>query len=65
MPKPSDIPAIEERYGKPIREVIIDALNRSGGNVTKAAVDLGVPLGTLAHWMNRYGVKRQFVPISV
>lgn len=39
--------------------MIVDALNRSGGNVTAAALALKIPVRTLTHKMQALGIKKR------
>ena len=41
-------------------ELIVQALHRFDGNQTEAAKALGLPLRTLVHKIQRYGIKKKF-----
>src|SRR5690606_13745873 len=41
-------------------QLILDALERTGGNQTQAAKLLRMPLRTLVHKMRAYGIKKRF-----
>jgi len=43
-------------------ELIVQALERHGGNQTEAAKALQMPVRTLAHKIQQYGIKKKFTP---
>lgn len=55
---------IELRYGKPIREVLIDVLNRNHGSQNLTAQELGVTPLTVRRWRNQYGITMTRVVVT-
>jgi hypothetical protein len=51
---------LELRYGRPIREIICDAINRTGQQ-RLAAAELGVSEFALISWMRRLGVRARLI----
>lgn len=50
---------LEMRHGKPVRELILEALDKHRGNrfyITLAALELEITPGTLRKWAKRFGV---------
>lgn len=54
---------IEEQHGKPIRQVLVDAINRYG-SVAAAARELGIPANTCYSWAYRLGLEVRKYAIS-
>jgi DNA-binding NtrC family response regulator len=57
MTLPPEGAQLEELLGSLAKSLISQALDRSGGNVTRAAKLLGLPRGTLRHKMDNLGLK--------
>ncbi len=55
MRYPRKAPALEEKYGKPIRDVLIDVLERTPNN-SSAARELGISPSHLCHWLQRHQI---------
>jgi len=51
---------VQKKAGKPITDVMAEALNEAGGNVTEAAEILAIDITTFYAWMNRLGIRRGF-----
>jgi transcriptional regulator with GAF, ATPase, and Fis domain len=58
MRYPRKASALEEKYGKPIRDVLIDVLEHTPNNST-AARELGISPSHLCHWLQRYQIMVQ------
>ena len=56
--KPPHMAYAERVYGKPIRQVILDLLNKNN-NITATAQLLGVRKGTMFAWIRRLGIRRK------
>lgn len=48
--------AIEQRFGQPIEQVLVDAFNRHG-SLQPAAHSLGIDYTTLSKWMSMLDVE--------
>ena len=61
MAKPNE-PTVKMRYiellhgGRPIREIVVDAYNRTGG-IRGAARELGVTPSTLHSWLKKLDIR--------
>jgi len=67
-PNPLRPPAESPRWPRTLAERVLEtgdpsehiasALRATGGNVARAARQLGLPRSTLRHWIRRYGIRR-------
>ena len=58
--KPPKMAYIEKTYRKPVKEVILDQLNR-GASVTATAGLLGLDRVRLHEWLDKLGIKKKVV----
>jgi predicted transcriptional regulator len=61
--KRSKIDLVEERYGKPLRVVLIDMFNQHG-NINTVAEVLGVSQSTISGWLIRCGLSIKSVVVT-
>ena len=51
---------IQKKNGKPITEVMAEALEKSGYRVPEAAEAIGIDITTFYAWMNRLGIRKDW-----
>jgi len=51
---------VQKKAGKPISDVMAEALTKAGGNVAEAAELVGIDNTTFYAWMDRLGFRRGF-----